>query len=141
MKQSFPELPNFRLENTRMINYQETKEFKHDLKKLLKSFSSLKEDLQINKRYQIGLFHLEKINNRGIFCIEGAGNTADFKFYKVKKFQCKSLKGFGARSGLRIIYVYLYQEQKIVFLEIYFKGRQKNCQRERMTNFIDNYKK
>jgi len=58
------------------------------------------------------------------------------KFFKVKKFQCKSLKGRGAKSGVRVIYAYLPDEQKIVFLEIYFKTDQENEKKERIINFI-----
>ena len=65
-------------------------------------------------------------------------NTTDnkLKFYKVKKFQCKSLKGRGAKSGIRIIYAYFPKEQRIIFLEIYFKAKQENENRQRIKDFI-----
>jgi len=119
------------------MNYDETKEFKRDFKKLLKKFSSLAEDLEVNKQYRIELFHCKEINSDSIFEIQGAGNTNGLKFFKVKKFQCKSLKGRGAKSGIRVIYAYLPDEQKIVFLEIYFKTDQENEKKERIINFID----
>jgi mRNA-degrading endonuclease RelE of RelBE toxin-antitoxin system len=122
-----------------MINYQKTKEFERDSKKLLKSFSSLRDDFRVNKQYRIELFHEQGVDNNGIFCIEGVSNTDDLKFYKVKKFSCKSLKGRGAKSGIRIVYAYLLEEQKIVFLEIYFKGKQKNNNIKRITDFIKIY--
>lgn len=118
-----------------MMNYEETKEFVRDFKKLLKKFSSLGEDLAVNKQYRIELFHDKKIDSRGIFEIQGVGNSAELKFYKIKKFQCKSLKGRGAKSGIRVIYAYLPNEQKIVFLEIYFKAKQKNEKKERIIDF------
>ena len=122
------------------MNYDETKEFKRDFKKLLKKFSSLAEDLEVNKQYRIELFHCKEINSDSIFEIQGAGNTNGLKFFKVKKFQCKSLKGRGAKSGIRVIYAYLPDEQKIVFLEIYFKTDQENEKKERIINFIDTNK-
>ena len=122
------------------MNYDETEEFKRDFKKLLKKFSSLAEDLEVNKQYRIELFHCKEINSGSIFEIQGAGNTNGLKFFKVKKFQCKSLKGRGAKSGIRVIYAYLPDEQKIVFLEIYFKTDQENEKKERIINFIDTNK-
>ena len=76
-----------------MINYDETEEFKRDFKKLLNKFPSLAEDLEVNKQYTIELFHCKEIDSRSIFEIQGIGNTTELKFFKVKKFQCKNLKG------------------------------------------------
>jgi len=122
------------------MNYDETEEFARDFKKLLKKFASLAEDLKVNKQYRIELFHCEKIDSRSIFEIQGAGNRAELQFFKVKKFQCKSLKGRGAKSGIRIIYAYFPIEQKIVFLEIYFKTNQENEDRQRIADFINTNK-
>ena len=118
------------------MSYDEIEEFKRDFKNLLKKFLSLSEDLEVNKQYRIELFHCKKIDSRSIFEIQGVGNTVNLKFFKVKKFQCKSLKGRGAKSGIRIIYAYFPLEQKIVFLEIYFKANQENENRQRIIDFI-----
>ncbi|MCK5123252.1 MAG: hypothetical protein KAQ87_03850 [Candidatus Pacebacteria bacterium] len=118
------------------MKYEETKEFTRDFKKLLKKFASLVEDLEVNKQYRIELFHCKEIDSRSIFEIQRAGNTDGLKFYKVKKFQCKSLKGRGAKSGIRVTYAYFPTEQKIVFLEIYFKAKQENENRQRIADFI-----
>lgn len=119
------------------MNYEKTKEFLRDFKKLLKKFSSLRDDLEVNKRYRIELFHIKNIDSRSIFKIQGVGNTVELQFFKVKKFQCKSLKGRGAKSGIRIIYAYFPTEQKIVFLEIYFKAKQEKEKKQRIMNFIN----
>lgn len=117
------------------MNYDETEEFRRDFKKLLKKFPSLAEDLEVNKQYRIELFHCNEIESRSIFEIQGAGNTIELKFFKVKKFQCKSLKGRGAKSGIRVIYAYFPIEQKIVFMEIYFKANQENENKQRIVDF------
>ena len=122
------------------MNYDETSEFQHDLKKLSKKFLSLREDLKINKKYRIELFHIQKIDSRSIFKIENAGNCAELQFFKIKKFQCKSLKGRGVKSGIRIIYAFFPTQHKIVFLEIYFKTNQENETHERITIFRDKKK-
>jgi len=121
------------------MNYNETKEFVRDFKKLLKKFPSLTDDLKINKQYRIELFHLKEIDSRSVFEIQRVGNTDELQFFKVKKFQCKSLKGHGAKSGIRLIYAYFPKEQKIIFLEIYFKADQKNENKDRITNFIKSF--
>lgn len=121
------------------MNYDETEEFKRDFKKLLKRFSSLVEDLEVNKQYRIELFHCKEINSGSIFEIQDAGNTDALKFFKVKKFQCKSLKGRGSKSGIRVIYAYLPTDQKIVFLEIYFKGEKENEDRDRIEEYLKNF--
>ena len=105
--------------------------------KLLKKFSSLTEDLEVNKQYRIELFHCKEIDSRSIFEIQGVGNSDKLKFFKVKKFQCRNLKGRGARSGIRVIYAYFPAEQKIVFIEIYFKANQRNENRQRIIDFIN----
>jgi len=123
-----------------MMNYDETEEFRRDFKKLLKKFPSLAEDLEVNKQYRIELFHCKEIDSRSIFEIQGVGNTAELKFFKVKKFQCKNLKGRGAKSGIRVIYAYFPTEQRIVFLEVYFKANQENENRQRIIDFINKTK-
>ena len=122
------------------MNYDETEEFTRDFKKLLKKFSSLAEDLEVNKQYRIELFHYKKADSRGIFEIQGIGNTTELKFFKVKKFQCKNLKGRGAKSGIRVIYAYFPNEQKIIFIEIFFKANQENENRQRIVDFINRHK-
>ncbi len=136
MRLFFLEQMNF-LKDSMMMSYEETDKFARDFKKLLKKFSSLNDDFGISKKYTIELFHIKDVDNKGVFEIQGVGNTAERKFFKIKKFQCKSLKGRGARSGLRVIYVYLPVEQKIIFIEIYFKAGQKNENRQRIIDFIN----
>jgi len=119
------------------MNYDETEEFTRDFKKLLKKFSSLMEDLEVNKQYRIELFHCKGIDSGSIFEIQGVDNTVELKFFKVKKFQCKSLKGRGAKSGIRVIYAYFPIEQKVIFLEIYFKANQENENRQRIIDIIN----
>ena len=118
------------------ISYEETNEFTRDFKKLSKKFGSLSGDLETAKKNAIELFHLRRIDNGGIFEIKGVGNSDEFKFYKIKKFACKSLPGRGAKSGIRIIYAYFPTEQKIVFIEMYFKANQENENRTRIRDFI-----
>ena len=118
------------------MNYSETPEFARDFKRLLTKFPSLAEDLAIVKQYDIELFHCQKIDRRGIFKIENAGNDENLQFFKIKKFACKSLKGRGSKSGIRVIYAFHCAKLKIDFIEIYFKGEKTNEDRERIRAYL-----
>jgi hypothetical protein len=49
---------------------------------------------------------------------------------------CKSLKGKGATSGLRVIYVYEFVHNKVTFMEIYYEQSRENETKERLKYFI-----
>jgi hypothetical protein len=53
------------------------------------------------------------------------------------KIASKALKGRGVNSGLRLIYAYFPDEQKITFIELYHKNDKENEDRNRIT---DNFK-
>src|SRR5436853_406264 len=89
-------------------------DFQRDLKKLSKRFRTLEDDLESFVQYQLKLYHKLNIDNRGISQIPGLSFTRP-KAYKAKKFACKSLKGKGVRSGIRVIYTYFEQEDRIEF--------------------------
>lgn len=54
------------------------------------------------------------------------------RILKARKFACRSLKGKGAQSGIRVIYAYFKQADRIEFIEIYYKGDKENEDRERI---------
>ena len=115
-------------------------EFERDFKKLLKSFKTLDEDLDSFINVQLNLIHkLSKgnIGNTGIVRISNLDIDRP-KIYKARKFACKSLKGKGALSGIRIIYAYFEEEDIIEFIEIYYKGQKENEDRDRILKY---YKK
>ncbi len=68
---------------------------------------------------------------QGIHQISGLGFTSP-NVYKATKFACKSLKGKGSRSGIRVVYAYFEQLDRIELVEIYFKGDKENENRERI---------
>jgi len=121
------------------MTYSEIDEFKRDFKRLLKKFPSLSDDMEITKKFRIELFHIQKIDSRSIFKIEHIGNNKELQFFKIKKFQCKSLKGRGAKSGIRVIYAFYCQSCKVEFIEIYFKGDKVNEDRERIKEYLKNF--
>ena len=106
-------------------------EFGKDLKRLGKRFRILEEDLDFFIRNQLILYHKLKIDNRVIFPITNLG-IEEPKVCKVKKFACRSLKGKGVQSGIRIIYAYFEEQDKIELVEIYYKGDKENEDRQRI---------
>lgn len=64
------------------------------------------------------------------FRLEGLG--LETCVIKVKKIACKALKGRGVNSGLRLIYAYFKEEQKITFIELYHKNEKENEDRQRI---------
>lgn len=105
------------------IDYHETPEFQSDLKRLLKKYRTLREDLETAKRAAIELYHLLQVDNHSVFPIPGGG-AASLQICKLRKFACKALKGKGAMSGIRVIYAYHAGAQRVDFIEIYYKGNQ-----------------
>jgi len=106
-------------------------EFERDLKKHLKKFRTLEEDLENFIQSQLNLYHKLKKDNKGSFPISNLGIIYP-KIFKAKKFACKSLKGKGAASGIRIIYAYFEEEDIIELIEIYYKGEKETEDRARI---------
>lgn len=112
-------------------------EFDRDIKKLLKKFKTLEDDSEIFIKNELKLFHKLKIDNKGVFQITGL-QIQNPKIYKAKKFACRSLKGKGVHSGIRIIYAYYEEENRIELIEIYYKGDKENEDRQRILEYYKN---
>jgi len=106
-------------------------DFERDLKKLSKRFRTLPDDLQNFIQTELNLYHKLKIDNGGIFQIPGL-SLSHPKIYKAKKFACRSLKGRGAKSGIRLIYDYFEEADRIELVELYFKGDKENEDKARI---------
>jgi mRNA-degrading endonuclease YafQ of YafQ-DinJ toxin-antitoxin module len=111
--------------------FDELNEFKKDCKYLIKKYRSLNDDLNVVKSI-LEIMPDERppfsyrIENLGIkSCV-----------IKIKKIACKSLKGRGVNSGLRLIYTYFEKEEKIVFIELYHKADKEGEDKDRiLANF------
>ena len=112
-------------------------EFEKDIKNLLKKFRTLEDDLKIFIETALNLYHKLKIDNKGVFQIPGL-QIEEPKIYKAKKFTCRSLKGKGSYSGIRVVYAYFEEEDRIELIEIYYKSDKKNEDRDRILKY---YKK
>ncbi len=111
------------------MTFEELEEFKKDLKILIKKYRTLNDDLGVVKRV-LEVYPDERppfsyrIDDLGLkSCV-----------IKVKKIACKSLKGRGVNSGLRLIYAHLPEENKIVFVELFHKNSKEIEDKERILN-------
>ncbi len=118
-----------------LINYKSTLGFDKDLKKLLKKFRTLEDDIEIAKKNVIELFHLKNIDNNSVELIPNFCSD-ELKICKIKKFACKALKGRGVQSGIRITYAYHVLTNTVDFIEVYFKGESANEDKERLKQYM-----
>lgn len=119
------------------IEYNAIDSFQKDLRRLLKKYQTIEDDLETAKRNAIELYHLKRINNQSIFPIQGLC-TEKIKICKIKKIACRALKGRGSKSGIRVIYAFHCENYKVDFIEIYFKGEKENEDRERIKEYLKN---
>lgn len=114
------------------IEFDELIEFSKDVKKLLKKYRTLNEDLEVVK---LDLNDEPGESPPFSFRIDNLG--LETCIIKVKKIACKALKGRGVNSGLRLIYAHFPDEQQITFIELYHKNDKENEDKKRIT---DNFK-
>lgn len=111
------------------MTFEELAEFKKDLKTLTKKYRTLNDDLGVVKRV------LEVTpDERPPFSFRIDDLGLKTCIVKVKKIACKSMKGRGVNSGLRLIYAHFPEENKIVFIELYHKNTKEIEDKERILN-------
>lgn len=114
------------------MSFEEIEEFKKDFKSLVKKYRTLAEDLDVVKKV---LDIMPDARPPFSFRIDNLGISSCV--VKVKKIACKSLKGKGVNSGLRLVYAYFKEEQRIVLVEIYHKNDKEVEDRERIMKYFD----
>jgi mRNA-degrading endonuclease YafQ of YafQ-DinJ toxin-antitoxin module len=111
------------------MTFEELSEFKKDLKSLLKKYRTLNDDLEVVKRV-LGITP----NEKPPFSFRIDNLKLETCVIKVKKIACKSLKGKGVNSGLRLIYAHFPDEKKIILIELYHKNDKEIEDRNRIMN-------
>jgi hypothetical protein len=109
------------------MRFNELPKFQKELKRLGKKYKSLSDDLQ----EFCNVVSVVPLGNSKHFNI--IIQTETFYILKARLF-CRYLKG----SSLRIVYSYFEQEQRIEFIELYFKGDKENEDRERIKEYLKN---
>jgi len=114
------------------ISFEELAEYHKDLKQLLKKFRSLADDIsELKKVLAVEPDAAPPFSYR----IEGLGISTCV--IKVKKIACRSLKGRGVNSGLRLIYAWFEIDKRIVMVEIYHKNEKEMEDRVRIKKYFE----
>lgn len=91
-------------------------EFEKDLKRLEKKFKHILSDLDV----AIEVIRAEPTNSLRCEQVEGLGESCnDVTAYVLKKFRSTDLR---STNELRLVYVYENPKNKIILVQLYFKG-------------------
>ena len=139
MSQCFTELMNIRYGTMMEIEQKVFKElyfhteFEKEFNNLKKKWRTLEEDLITFINTPLKLYHKQSLAIRGFQAISGLGITKT-NIYKATRFACKALKGKGSNSGIRITYAYIKEQDRVEFIEMYYKGDKEIEDRKRIIN-------
>lgn len=111
------------------MNFNEIDYFTKDFKRLSKKYKSLPGDLLEFKKV-VSEFPLGRGKHFIILTAAEAVKVIKARFF------CRHLKG----SSLRIVYAYLKTKQTIEFIEVYPKNEKEREDRQRITNYLHNFK-
>ena len=106
-------------------------EFEKDLKRLLKRYISLNEDL-------IKIMSILEVypNARPPFSFLLYNKSTTVSVIKIKKIACLSLRGKGVNTGLRMIYILNHKSNTIEFIELYHKNEKANEDQKRFLHLM-----
>lgn len=111
-----------------MKNFDATPEFEKEFKRLFKKYKTLDDDLEKFKK-------VLRVTPTGVgknFNI--IHSSEEIKIVKAH-LACRYLRN---NHLMRVIYAYFEQEQRIEFIELYFKGDKENEDRERIKEYLKN---
>jgi mRNA-degrading endonuclease YafQ of YafQ-DinJ toxin-antitoxin module len=111
------------------MKFETLTEYDKDFKRLLKKYRTLENDMDYVRKV---LNIKPDARPPYSFRIESLGISTCV--IKIKKIASDSFKGRGVNSGLRLIYAYFEEEQRIVFVELYHKNEKENEDRERISD-------
>ncbi len=116
------------------MRFDELPEFSREFAKLCKKYKNLEDDLEILKK--------------AIKAAPGGNGTKHWNVLKVNEERAKFIlklrlrSRFTRSSEFRVIYFYDEEQQLIIFIEIYFKGKKENEDKNRIkvfwSKFADN---
>ena len=111
-----------------MNHFDDLAEFEKEFKRLFKKYRTLDDDLEKFKKILIAA----PIGIGKNFVIIYSSQTV--KIIKAR-MACRVLRD----RSLRIVYSYFEQDQRIEFIEIYFKGEKENEDRGRIKEYLSNH--
>lgn len=107
------------------MKFDETPEFRRDCRRLNKKYRTLPDDLQ-TFRNTVAARPLGGPKN-----FRAITSTSRFRIIKAR-VHCRYLTG----PVLRVVYAYVEAEQRIEFIELYFKGDKENEDQERIQRYL-----
>ena len=107
------------------MNFDELPEFQKECRLLARKYRSLTEDLKEFRK----VVSVIPLGNSKHFSV--IARNDGLHVVKARLF-CRYLKG----SSLRVIYSYSEREQRIAFIEIYYKGDKENEDRKRIRQYL-----
>lgn len=111
------------------MRFDEVAEFRKECKRLAKKYKSLLDDLQEFREVVSVIPHG---NSKHFYVVR---QTDDLRIIKARLF-CRYLRG----SSLRIIYAYSEKDQRIEFIELYYKAEKGNEERGRISKYLKIHK-
>ena len=112
-----------------MKSFDELDVFKKEFKRLFKKHNTLNDDFEKFKKvlamYPTGV-------GKNFIIIHSSPKIKIVKAHMA----CRALRN---NHLLRVMYAYFEQEQKIEFIELYFKGDKENENRERIKEYLKNH--
>lgn len=113
------------------MEFLELDEYKKDVKKLLKKYRTLKDDIEVVKKVLI-----VNPDAHPPFSYEIDGLRIENIIIKVKKIACKTMKGKGAQSGIRLVYTHNKENETITLIELYYKGDKEVEDKDRIKQYF-----
>lgn len=107
--------------------FAELDEFNKDLKKLMRKYRSLEQDIEVRKAV-LDQDPTGPTNHTN----QISGLKIKSKIYKTR-LMCRSIK---KSDNIRLIYCHNEEESKITFIEVYFKGDKEMEDRERIFRYF-----
>ncbi|MBC7473109.1 MAG: hypothetical protein H7263_02370 [Candidatus Sericytochromatia bacterium] len=111
-------------------------EFEQDALQLDEKFKTIGNDLMVFIDVGLKLYHDLNLENDSIKLLKDL-KIKNAKVYETVKFACRSLKGKGANSGIKIVYAHFEDEKRIELIEIYYKDDKENIDRKRILKYYN----
>ncbi len=113
------------------MRFTESDEFKREFKKLSKKYSGLDVDFTILK----GAIKAKPAGNGTKHWNRLKSDEGAEKYIMKMRMMCRSTKG----ANFRVIYFYNGEGVEVLFIEIYFKGKKENEDKNRIEEIWDEY--
>ncbi len=111
-----------------MSRFRRLPVFEKEFKRLAKKYKTLEDDLE---KFEKVLISFPTGSGKNFIIVHSAEKIKIVK----SRMACRSLHD----RSLRVIYAYFEQEQKIEFIEVYYKGNKENEDRDRIREYLEKH--